>query len=82
MLEDGTKCLPAELELLEPGLCKVTIREGKFHQVKRMLASRGMPVRQLKRLTMGPLNLDERLGEGQVRLLSQEEINALLDAGK
>lgn len=82
VLEDGTKCLPAKLELLEPGLCKVTIREGKFHQVKRMLASRGMPVRQLKRLTMGPLKLDERLEEGQVRSLSQEEINALLDAGK
>lgn len=81
VLEDGTKCLPARLELLGPGLCKVTIREGKFHQVKRMLASRGMPVRQLKRVTMGPLILDERLEEGQVRPLSVEEINALLDAG-
>ncbi len=82
VLEDGTKCLPARLELLEPGLCKVTIREGKFHQVKRMLASRDMPVRKLQRLSMGPLKLDKELKEGQVRPLSPDEITSLLEQGR
>ena len=81
-LADGTKCLPAELEILGPGLCQVTVREGKFHQVKRMLASRGLPVRQLKRLTMGPLRLDEGLKEGDIRPLTGEEIALLLESGK
>ena len=43
-LGDGLECLPAGLEPLEPGACIVTLREGKFHQVKRMLAARGAPV--------------------------------------
>lgn len=80
-LEDGMKCLPAELENLEPGLCRVTVREGKFHQVKRMLASRGLPVRRLKRLAMGPLRLDETLTEGGVRPLTDGEMAALRKIG-
>ncbi|MCD7761417.1 MAG: rRNA pseudouridine synthase [Clostridiales bacterium] len=77
-LEDGTVCLPAELEGLEPGLCRVTLREGKFHQVKRMLASRGLPVQALRRVSMGPLIMDETLPEGAVRPLKTEEVSALL----
>lgn len=77
VLEDGTNCLPARLELLEPGLCRVTVQEGKFHQVKRMLASRGLPVLALKRCSMGPLRLDESLQPGQVRRLTGEELDAL-----
>lgn len=77
-LEDGTACLPAELESVEPGLCRVTLREGKFHQVKRMLACRGLPVLSLRRVSMGPLTLDGTLPEGAVRPLEQSEIDALL----
>ncbi|MGG6497381.1 UNVERIFIED_CONTAM: 16S rRNA pseudouridine(516) synthase, partial [Bacteroidetes bacterium 56_B9] len=57
-LGDGLECLPAGLELLPGHACIVTLREGKFHQVKRMLAARGAPVLYLKRLSMGPLTLD------------------------
>ena len=76
-LADGTQCLPAELELLEdPGRCLVTLREGKYHQVKRMLAARGKPVSYLKRLSMGPLALDPALPTGAWRLLKDGEIAA------
>lgn len=77
-LEDGTACLSAELEGLGPGLCRVTLREGKFHQVKRMLACRGLPVQSLQRVSMGPLVLDETLPEGAARPLKSEEVTALV----
>ena len=76
-LGDGLECLPAELELLPGRVCIVTLREGKFHQVKRMLAARGAPVLYLKRLSMGPLTLDDSLAAGAYRLLCAEEISAL-----
>lgn len=78
VLGDGTQCLPAGLEPLGDGSeCLVTLREGKYHQVKRMLAARGKPVTRLKRLSMGPLVLDESLSQGQWRALSGEELSAL-----
>lgn len=76
-LGDGLECLPAGLELLPGHACIVTLREGKFHQVKRMLAARGAPVLYLKRLSMGPLTLDDSLAAGAYRLLHAEEISAL-----
>lgn len=76
-LGDGLKCLPAGLEVLPDRVCIVTLREGKFHQVKRMLAARGAPVLYLKRLSMGPLTLDDSLAAGAYRLLRAEEISAL-----
>ena len=67
------------LELLEGGrACRITLREGKYHQVKRMLEARGAPVTALKRLSMGPLVLDEALKPGQWRELTQGERTALL----
>lgn len=73
-LEDGYTCLSAGLELLEQSNeAIVTLREGKYHQIKRMLAARGKPVVYLKRLTMGPLTLDEGLEPGQWRELTQQE---------
>ena len=81
-LGDGLACLPARLEILSAGARSeglVTIREGKFHQIKRMLAARGKPVVYLKRLSMGPLTLDETLPKGAYRLLTEEE-TALLRA--
>ena len=77
LLGDGLQCLPARLEPLGGDACLVTLREGKFHQVKRMLASRGKPVRYLKRLAMGPLRLEDTLKAGQWRLLTPEELSAL-----
>ena len=78
-LSDFT-CLPAQLTLLGAGECRVTVQEGKFHQVKRMLASRGKPVTYLKRLSMGPLQLDGELSPGQWRLLEKQELLALREA--
>ena len=81
MLEDGLACLPAGLEVLEqPDTALVTLHEGKYHQIKRMLAARGKPVVYLKRLTMGPLMLDPVLERGEWRPLSAEEVAALRQA--
>ena len=77
-LDDGLECLPAGLEVLEtPDTAIVTLREGKYHQIKRMLAQRGKPVLYLKRLTMGPLTLDPALEKGAWRPLTAEELAAL-----
>lgn len=77
VLGDGLECLPAGLKILSDNEALVTLHEGKFHQVKRMLAARGKPVLYLKRLRMGPLILDENLQCGDFRPLSAEEIAAL-----
>lgn len=74
VLGDGTQCLPAELEKLPDGSCLVHVMEGKYHQVKRMLASRGKPVAALKRLSIGGLELDNSLLPGEFRQLSENEL--------
>ena len=79
-LGDSTVCLPAGLNLLAPGQCLVTLYEGKYHQVKRMLAARGKPVTALKRLSMGTLTLEEGLEEGAWRELTQQELEGLRQA--
>ena len=77
-LSGGLVCQPAGLEVLErPDTALVTLHEGKYHQIKRMLAQRGKPVRYLKRLTMGPLTLDPALEKGAWRPLTAEELAAL-----
>ena len=79
-LEDGLVCMPAGLEILSAGEeseAHVTLREGKFHQVKRMLASRGKPVTYLERIRMGNLTLDENLPRGGYRFLLPEEVDCL-----
>lgn len=77
-LADGYKCMSAGLTLLEDGRkALITLREGKFHQVKRMTASRGAEVLYLKRLSMGPLRLDDRLARGEYRMLTDEEIRMI-----
>ena len=74
-LADGLKCMSAGLELLGDGQeVLVTLHEGKFHQIKRMTASRGAAVCWLKRLSMGPLQLDPALKKGEYRLLTHEEV--------
>lgn len=76
-LADGTVCRSAVLEPLGAGESMVTVCEGKYHQVRRMMASRGMPVTYLERRREGGLTLDD-LPRGSVRPLREEEI-ALLD---
>lgn len=77
-LADGLRCMPAKLELLGDGCqVRITLREGKFHQIKRMVASRGSKVLYLKRLSMGPLHLDDALERGSFRFLTPEEIRDL-----
>ena len=75
-LRDGLECLPAKLEPLGAGESRVTVCEGKYHQVRRMMASRNMTVTYLERQQEGPLSLGE-LPRGQVRELSEAEIEAL-----
>ena len=76
-LADGYVCLPGELELLSGRQARITLREGKYHQVKRMLAARGKPVVFLKRVRFGPLVLDENLPKGGWRVLTGEEQQSL-----
>lgn len=81
ILEDGYECLPAKLEILnttaEASEVNITISEGKFHQVKRMVIARGKEVTFLKRLSMGSLKLDESLELGEYRPLTAKELNEL-----
>ena len=74
ILRDGTRCLPARLEILAPDLCHVFVTEGKYHQVRRMLASRGKPVLELHRLSIGGLELDRDLAPGQCKELGQADL--------
>lgn len=76
-LSDGTICQSAGLKSLGEGRCLVTLREGKFHQVKRMLAQRGKAVLYLKRLSMGGLQLDKHLKKGEFRQLTEPELRIL-----
>lgn len=80
VLADGTECLPAKLEILSENECYVRVMEGKYHQVRRMLASRGAPVLELRRLAIGALKLDESLGSGGFRELDQTEKDQVYNA--
>lgn len=75
-LRDGTECLPARLEPIGPGESRITVCEGKYHQVRRMMAARGMTVTYLERREEGKLTLGD-LPRGQMRQLSEDEIAAL-----
>lgn len=75
-LRDGTKCLPAKLEPLGEGESLITVCEGKYHQVRRMMAARNMTVEYLERRAEGGLSLDG-LPRGKTRILTKEEIDLL-----
>ena len=75
-LRDGTKCLPAVLRPIGEGESLVTVCEGKYHQVRRMMAARQMHVTYLERRQEGALILGD-LPRGQVRQLSPEEVELL-----
>ncbi len=82
-VDETLTALPAELVILRTdenentSECEITIREGKFHQVKRMFAAVGKEVTYLKRLRMGPLVLDPELPVGAWRRLTEEEVRML-----
>lgn len=80
-LDDGYLCMPAKLEVInsnEDGAeVHVTIQEGKFHQVKRMFEAVDKSVIYLRRISFGPLKLDETVEEGNFRELTEEEIELL-----
>ena len=70
---------PAKLEILSSDEVKLTIHEGKFHQVKRMIKALGGEVTYLKRIVFGGLNLDDlNLKKGESRKLSKEEMEKLV----
>ena len=75
-LRDGLNCLPAVLEPLGAGESLITVCEGKYHQVRRMMASRNMTVFYLERRQEGNLRLGN-LPRGQVRELTEEELSEL-----
>ena len=77
---DEKDTMPAQLEILEAAeesRILLTIQEGRFHQVKRMFEARGKKVVYLKRISMGPLALEEGLKPGNYRELTEEEQEAL-----
>lgn len=81
LTNENYKTLPARLEIIEagyPSSCYVTIKEGKFHQVKRMFNAVNNEVIYLKRLSMGPIKLDKKLKLGEYRHLTGEELKLLL----
>jgi 16S rRNA pseudouridine516 synthase len=69
---------PATLKIIEPRLVHLTISEGKYHQVKRMFASVGNHVEFLKRIKIGDVALDENLGVGEYRELTEDEVMSLV----
>lgn len=75
-LKDGV-CKPAQLDIEGGSTGVVTLREGRYHQIKRMFGCYGAKVVALHRLTMGSLHLDESLAPGECRPLSDEELRLL-----
>ena len=77
VFKDGTKCLPAGLEISGEKEAYVEIREGKFHQVKKMFLTRGINVNYLQRISIGSLKLDGNLPKGSCRELTNTEKDAI-----
>ena len=80
VLGDGTVLLSAQLELLENDekqVFKVVIKEGKYHQIKRMFATLGTSVTELKRVAIGGLALDPSLSEGEARVITETELELI-----
>ncbi len=74
---DAKVTLPAVIEVLDETRITLTITEGRFHQVKRMLSAVGSEVLYLKRISFGPLKLDNSLEKGSYRALTTEEVQKL-----
>lgn len=74
---DEKPTLPCLINILSENSCLVTIREGRYHEIKRMFRTEGRKVDYLKRISMGPISLDAELAPGEYRRLTEEEIAAL-----
>ena len=72
-------CMPASLKSISENrtVCEVTIKQGMYHQIKRMFSKYGITVTSLKRIKMGSLSLDETLKEGESRYLSKNELELI-----
>ena len=82
LLEDGTQCLPARVKTFEKDggqFAQIEIREGKYHQVKRMTAACGSHVVELRRVKIGALCLDESLAPGECREMTAEELSLVFE---
>ncbi|MDD6659479.1 MAG: pseudouridine synthase [Eubacteriales bacterium] len=75
------KCMGAKLEAADGDFCtaRVEIKQGMYHQIKRMFARFGLKVVELKRIKMGNLYLDESLKEGECRYISEKELSMISD---
>jgi 16S rRNA pseudouridine516 synthase len=71
------RCLPATMEVIDEHHIRLTISEGKYHQVKRMMTSLGNEVVSLHRMQIGGIELDSELGPGDYRPLTDEEIASI-----
>ena len=83
IISGEVECLPAELKVLsvsDVSEIEITIREGKYHQIKRMFRATGHEVLYLKRTAMGPLRLDDELPAGSFRRLTTDEIRLITEA--
>ena len=81
-IDGGEQCLPAEMIIEGPNTCRITLTEGKYHQVKRMMAALDNEVTGLKRIRMKNLLLDESLAPGEYRELTPEELEDLRESGQ
>lgn len=72
-LADGTLCKPAELSILEKNKARITITEGKYHQIKRMFGTVELGVNSLKRLSIGELEIPLNLAEGEYITITAEQ---------
>lgn len=80
-LTDGYICKPASFTLLGPNYGRITIYEGKFHQIKRMMEALGLEVTSLKRISFGGMLLPSELAEGKYRELTEEELLLFFQQG-
>ncbi len=79
---DKTPTLPCDISRLSDTTCFITIREGRYHEIKRMFKTVGLKVVQLKRISMGPIALDPELEPGEYRRLYDDEIEMLKNFDK
>ena len=78
VLADGTKCRPASLEILESNIARLTLFDGKYHEVKRMFGVFGLGVNELHRYAIGGLTLPDTLQSGGCLLMSDEDVQKTL----
>ncbi len=82
VLADGSRCLPAQLTALGSHTAQVVLRQGMYHQVKRMFAALGAKVTALERVAIGGLALDPALPPGHCRPLTLQELLLLQNRGE